>query len=121
MATYVRGNLIQLTSQFTPPGWQAPCPQTVPPTIPPQPSAVVITLKYPVGSIPSPTPGCAPTIQYATAQVAMTLQADGVTWIGAWNSLASIAGTVFWSMLATGTVQSADQGSFTIQQNSANL
>lgn len=101
------------------------------PTTPAQPSAVNCTLSYyaPVNETPAqqwqtwnqiggPTgPSCPPQL---TQTISLTLQSDGVTWSGTWDS--SVAeGRVDWTVWSTGPVVAAAQGTFVVQANSANV
>lgn len=112
MTAFVRKNLIQINARFVPPGWCYWNKQTNSPNPPPpQPSNAVVVLKFiPTGT---KTP--------LSVQVPMTLGADGVTWSCTWDSSASGEGVVEWVVYGSGTVQSANQGVFTILANPANV
>jgi hypothetical protein len=111
MTAFVRKNLLQINARFVPPGYRPWNKQTNSPNPPPpQPSSAVVVLKFiPVGSR-TPT----------TTQISMTLGSDGITWSCNWDSSAASDGVVSWVVYGAGTVQSANQGQFTILANQAN-
>lgn len=53
--------------------------------------------------------------------VPMTLQTDGKTWKGVWDSTVAAPGLVEWSIACDGGLKAAAQGSFYIAANDANL
>lgn len=123
MPIFVRKNLVQWSTRITPPGWCPPQPQTNPPTLPPQPATVVVKIIYPTGP-PTNWRGVKP---QSSAEISLTLQADGVTWLGTWDSSAAVAGIVVWTLFASGTgvgatqpVQAAAEGQFPLTANQAN-
>ena len=94
----------------------------------PEPSVVLCTLTYyaPVAETPCWPPSfggpftCASPPQHLKQTISLTLQSDGVTWMGAWDS--SVAqGRVDWAIYSEGSVQAAAQGTFYVQANSANV
>lgn len=104
------------------------------PVTPPQPSAVTCVLSYSAPVVNPPCPpscppsqwpfggpnSCPPAPTLLTSTVVLTLQSDGVTWSGTWDS--SVAeGRVDWAVYSTGAVQAAAQGNFVVQANSANV
>jgi hypothetical protein len=97
----------------------------------PEPSTVFCKLSYQAPVIETPAqqwaywdqiggptgPPCPPQL---TQTIALTLQSDGVTWQGTWDS--SVAeGRVDWVIYSAGAVQAAAQGTFFVQANSANV
>lgn len=96
----------------------------------PQPSAVTCVLSYygpnnqPGWNIPSGpwSPGLptGPTSPPSTSTIALSLQVDGQTWLGQWDS--SVAdGRVDWTVWSIGATVAAAQGTFFVQANSANV
>ena len=97
----------------------------------PEPSVVLCTLTYyapqpalppcPPNGWPFGSPGyCPPAPQQLKQTINLTLQSDGVTWMGTWDS--SVAqGRVDWAIYSEGSVQAAAQGTFYVQANSANV
>ena len=104
MPTFTRKNLIQVSATFLPPGFVA---GSSPPT---QPSSVEAVLRY-----------CTLAGNAASATVPLTLQADGITWLGDWDSSAAGEGPVSWVIYGSGAVQAAQQGQFFIVANKANV
>ena len=98
------------------------------PTPAPEPSTVLCKLAYyaPVAETPCWPPSfggpfpCVSPPQQLSQTITLTLQSDGVTWQGAWDS--SVAeGRVDWVIYSAGAVQAAAQGTFFVQANSANV
>ena len=97
----------------------------------PEPSVVLCTLTYyapqpalppcPPNGWPFGSPGyCPPAPQQLKQTINLTLQSDGVTWMGTWDS--SVAqGRVDWAIYSEGSVQAAAQGTFYVQANSSNV
>jgi hypothetical protein len=97
----------------------------------PEPSTVFCKLAYYAPVTPPPAcppndwpfgaPGyCPPAPPQLTQTISLTLQSDGVTWQGTWDS--SVAeGRVDWVVYSAGSVQAAAQGTFYVQANSANV
>jgi hypothetical protein len=97
----------------------------------PEPSTVNCTLTYyaPVAPLPPCPPNgwpfgspgyCPPAPQQLSQTISLTLQSDGVTWSGTWNSDVA-EGRVDWVVYSAGSVQAAAQGNFYVQANSANV
>ncbi len=108
MASFIRKNLVTISSQFIPPGYCAYVDGVAQPP-PPQPSTVEVVLLF-------RAPGGAS----VTGTYPMTLQADGITWLYLWDSSLTGGGIVSYVVYASGAVQAADQGQFTILANQAN-
>ena len=101
------------------------------PTPAPEPSTVLCKLAYyapqpalplcPPNGWPFGSPGyCPPAPPQLSQTITLTLQSDGVTWQGAWDS--SVAeGRVDWVVYSAGAVQAAAQGTLFVQANSANV
>lgn len=95
-----------------------------PPATPTQPSSVTCVVSYyaPGTNLwpPNPTPLNWTPPKPLTASFALTLQSDGVTWSGNWDS--SVAeGRVDWVIYSAGAVIAAAQGTIFVQANSANV
>jgi hypothetical protein len=112
VASYVRKSLITISAKFVPPGGGGSwvngvyVPASSPPT---QPTSSVAVLEFPSAS----------GAQVSTT-IPMSLGSDGVTWSCQWDSSACAGGVVDWVVFGSGTVQGANQGSFTIVANQAN-
>jgi hypothetical protein len=104
----IRKNLITISAQFLPPGYQQYINEVLQPP-PTQPSAAEAVLQF-----------CNPARAVVTTTIPMTLGTDGMTWTCLWDSSACGGGSVNWVVYASGTVQSANQGTFQIVANSAN-
>ncbi len=98
MQKFVRGNKIVCSGTFT------PTTGTTQPT-----SAFAIL------SFKSATTGLA-----TTSTVSLVADVDNV-WSGTWDSLLAQEGTVEWRIQAMGALQAAQQGSFFLQANDANV
>jgi hypothetical protein len=112
------------TGPSLPPGQAYGFPPT---TTPPEPATVTCVLSYSAPVSP-PTWNCAPGAPFVcpppapklSATIVLTLQSDGVTWSGTWDS--SVAeGKVDWVVYSTGSVVAAAQGSFVVNANAANV
>jgi hypothetical protein len=56
-----------------------------------------------------------------TDTVTMTLQSDGKTWKGVWDSTVAKPGLVEWAITCAGGLKAASEGSFYVVANEANL
>jgi hypothetical protein len=109
MTSFVRKNLITINSKIVPPGFEYWNHETnLPNPLPTQPTAVNVTLEF-----------CNLQGFKNTVVIPMTLGTDGATWSCLWDSSAARAGEVTWVVYASGAVQAAQQGQFTIQANRA--
>jgi hypothetical protein len=108
VTTFIRRNLITINAQFVPPGYCAYINGVAQPP-PVQPTTAVAVLLFPVASGAQ-----------VTAVIPMTLGSDGITWSCVWDSSACSGGECSWVVYASGAVQSAAEGGFTILANPAN-
>ena len=133
--SFVRKSLLTISGQFFTPGYGLPTSydieHNIVPLPQPEPSSVTCVVRYyapinPPLNWESPLlPGagpfpCPPPPAQLSATIVLTLQADGLTWLGTWDS--SVAeGRIDWAVWSVGVVVAAAQGTFKVQANSANV
>lgn len=125
--SFVRKNLLTLSGKFFVPGYDyhPDGDSDQDDVVLPQPSSATCVLTYyapapPPICVPGYPPSCPPTPTQLKASFALTLQSDGLTWQGQWDS--SVAeGRVDWMIYSSGSVVAAAQGNFVVRANSANI
>ena len=91
-----------------------------------QPSSVICVVTYyaPVAAPVWPSPPAPavppPPIPRLSATIVLSLQTDGLTWKGTWDTSVA-AGHVDWAVYSVGSVVAAAQGNFIIKANPANI